>query len=55
MVGDYVNKDMEKKMEELREWTEERDGQKVVIGVDFNTRTGREGERGGNGGGERKK
>lgn len=33
MVRVYVNRDLERKLEDMREWTEERDGQvKVVIG-----------------------
>jgi len=39
-----VNGDMEKKLEELKEWMEEwEEGVKTIIGVDFNARTGREG------------
>ena len=43
---DNVNKDLQRKMEEMGEWIEEReDGARVVIGGDFNARTGREGGR----------
>jgi len=42
----YVNGDMEKKLEELRGWMEEKEeGVKTIIGGDFNTRTEREGGR----------
>lgn len=45
----YVNGDMERKLEELREWMEEKDkGMKTIIGGDFNAWTG---SRGGYGGG----
>ena len=57
VVGVYVNKDLQKKLEEIGEWVEGREeGVRVVIGGDFNARTGREGgeilgeEEGGRGG-----
>lgn len=38
----YVNRDLEMKLEELREWVEEREkGERVLVGEDFNARTGR--------------
>lgn len=41
IVGVYVNGDMKKKMEEMREWLEEqREDKWTVIGGDFNARTG---------------
>lgn len=46
IIGVYVNKDLQRKVEKMKEWTEERkDGVRTVIGGDFNARTGR-GERG---------
>jgi len=40
----YVNKDMEKKLEELMEWKEELEEEvKTINGGDFNARTDREG------------
>ena len=44
VVGVYVNKDLQRKLEELKEWMEGREaGVRVVIGGDFNARTGGEG------------
>ena len=44
VVGVYVNKDLQRKLEELKEWMEGREeGVRVVIGGDFNVRTGGEG------------
>jgi len=44
IVGIYVNGDMEKKLEELKEWMKKREeGVKTIIGRDFKARTGREG------------
>lgn len=44
VVGIYVNKDLEAKLEVLREILEEKEeGWRVLIGGDFNVRTGREG------------
>lgn len=46
IVGVYVNKDLESKLEMLREWIEEKEeGVRVIIGGDFNARTEREGGR----------
>lgn len=42
----YVNKDLKSKLEMLREWIEEKEEEvRVIIGGDFNARTGREGGR----------
>ena len=44
IIGVYVNKDLQRKLEELKEWTEEREvGVRNVIGGDFNAGTGRMG------------
>jgi len=44
IVGVYVNRDLERKLEELKEWMDEREkGVKTIIGGDFNARTGEEG------------
>lgn len=44
MVGVFVNGDMERKLEELREWMEEKkDGMRTLFRGDFNARTGKEG------------
>jgi len=43
VVGVYVNKDMERKLEELKEWMEEKEkGVRTLIGEDFNARAGDE-------------
>lgn len=42
-----MNKDLEEKMEKLREWREDREeGMRVLIGGDFNARTDKIGESG---------
>lgn len=42
----YVNKDLESKLKMLKEWIQEKEERvRVVIGGDFNARTGREGGR----------
>ncbi|XP_076301689.1 uncharacterized protein LOC143219703 [Lasioglossum baleicum] len=44
VVGVYVNGDLDKKLDEMGEWVEAREkGVKVILGGDFNARTGREG------------
>ena len=44
IVGVYVNGDLKEKLEVLGEWMEEREvGIRVMIGGDFNARTGEEG------------
>ncbi|KMQ90798.1 stress response protein nst1-like protein [Lasius niger] len=40
IVGVYVNGDMEKKMEVIKEWLEEQEERWTLIGGDFNARTG---------------
>jgi len=43
IIGVYVNEDMKKKLEELKEWMKERKERvKTIIGGDFMARTGRE-------------
>ncbi|KMQ84349.1 hypothetical protein RF55_17916 [Lasius niger] len=46
IVGIYVNEDLERKIERLKKWMEESEegGRRVVIGGDFNARTGEVGE-----------
>jgi len=43
IVGVYVNGDMDRKLESMREWMEEIDGVRTIIGGDFNARVGEEG------------
>lgn len=45
IIGVYVRKEeLEEKLEELEEWTNEsKDKRNVIIGEDFNTRTGKKG------------
>lgn len=46
LIGVYVNKNLDEKLEILREWMEEgEEGVKVLIGEDFNVRTDSEGGR----------
>ncbi|CAK9799089.1 Transposon TX1 uncharacterized 149 kDa protein [Anthophora plagiata] len=46
VVGVYVNKDLERKLGMLREWMEEKErGVRIIIGGDFNARTGSQGGR----------
>lgn len=42
MVRIYVNEDLEKKIEGFKKWMEQRkeEGRRVIIGRDFNARTG---------------
>jgi len=43
IVGVYLNRDMKKKLEELKEWMKKwEEGVKTIIGGDFNARTRRE-------------
>lgn len=44
VVGIYVNNDLERKLEELKKWTEKKGEKKrIIIGEDFNARIKREG------------
>lgn len=44
IIGVYVNGDMDKKLNRLREWMEDgEEGVRVLVGGDFNARTGTEG------------
>ncbi|XP_054015956.1 golgin subfamily A member 6-like protein 24 [Hylaeus anthracinus] len=53
MIGVYVNKDLQKKLERMREWMEEREkGVRVIVGGDLNARTGTQGGWGSEEGGE---
>ncbi|KMQ84236.1 hypothetical protein RF55_18131, partial [Lasius niger] len=47
IVGIYVNENLERKIEGLKKWMEEskEEGRRVVIGGDFNARTGEMGGR----------
>lgn len=43
VVGVYVSKDLTEKLEALGEWIEEREREgRVIVGGDFNARTGQE-------------
>lgn len=54
IVGMYVNRDMGRKKELMRDWMEESGEDRwVIMGRDFNVRTGKEGECGGEWYGER--
>ena len=41
----YVNGDMAEKINKLREWMETKEAVKVIIGRDFNAKTGEEGRK----------
>lgn len=44
IIGVHINGDIERKMEGLKEWVEEREmDRRTIIGGDFNARTGEEG------------
>ena len=43
IVGVYINGDMDRKIESLKEWMEEGDGVRTLVGGDFNARVGEEG------------
>lgn len=45
MNSDHVREDMERKIETLKHWMEEKEeeGKKVIIGRDFNAKTGERG------------
>lgn len=52
LIRIYANKDLEIKLEKLKDWIDERvEGTRVLIGGDFNAKTGREGGRVEEGGG----
>lgn len=45
VIGVYVNKDLETKLQFIKEWMEDKEeGARVVIRGDFNVRTGRKGD-----------
>ncbi|XP_076656039.1 uncharacterized protein LOC143360794 [Halictus rubicundus] len=43
ILGVYVNKDIERKIKVLRDWWDTGRDEKIIVGGDFNARTGREG------------
>lgn len=44
MVGVYVNRNIEQKLQKVWHWTEDKEqGVKTIIGGDFNARTGEKG------------
>jgi len=44
VVGMYVNGEIERRLEGIKDWMEKKDNEvKTIIGKDFNARTGKEG------------